>query len=84
MASNDDDMPNTMLQEREEFYTEIGRALSSWARIENRLLDIFHAALVGAHRGPTSAAYYAVINFRTKLEMTTVNPGAKRGHAPVE
>ncbi len=69
MSSKRSDIAPTVDEEREAMFAELGRALSTWTRIEAALLAIFHLALVRADLGPTSAAFYAVINFRTKLDM---------------
>lgn len=64
------DQPMIFEQEEIEFYALIGRAISQWNNVEDALLRVFHASLIGAHFGPASSAFYAATAFSTKLDLT--------------
>jgi hypothetical protein len=57
----------------EEFHRAIGAALTAWAQVEDNLADLFVFFVSGhTHTAAARAAFYAVINFNTKLAMTDV------------
>lgn len=55
-------------EEFQKFHAAIGEAISYWTQIERALLDVFITALEPKHPRAAAAAYYANINFRTKLD----------------
>jgi hypothetical protein len=58
----------TLEEERVQFFAALGEALDQWARVENALCCIFMVCLRAPHRR-TAAAFFAVENFRSKLNM---------------
>jgi hypothetical protein len=55
--------------ERERFYAAIGRAVSQWQHVEAALAHIFGVLLIAEQSFASSAAFFAAINFGTKLDM---------------
>ena len=55
-----------------DFYVAVGHAVTSWQDVELWLEQVFRVVVAGAHDSRAAgAAFYAVVNFRTKLEMTS-------------
>jgi hypothetical protein len=54
-------------QEAQKFYAAVGEVICFWTQVERALMDIFISALDPSHPRAAAAAYYANINFRTKL-----------------
>jgi hypothetical protein len=56
-----------------EFFESYGRAMLSWQSVELELFFVFHSIIRArdARYRIVSAAYHAVINFNTRLEMIT-------------
>jgi hypothetical protein len=65
------------------FYFEIGRALTQWAVIEHRLLDVAHACLPSAGYRTLMFGFYAIENFRSKLAFVDKLLHAKHGDNPL-
>jgi hypothetical protein len=65
------------------FYASIGRAITEWASVEQSLYRIFLSALDGADEHAASAAFYAVLGFGTKLDMTSAALQVRLGRSPV-
>lgn len=58
----------TLEEERLYFFSDLGKALDEWARVESHLCSVFMVCLRAPHQR-AAAAFYAVVNFRSKLEM---------------
>lgn len=54
--------------EEQIFFAAIGEAVSEWTNVERQLLEVFLIVLDSNHPRAAAAAYYANINFRTKLD----------------
>lgn len=54
-------------KERHDLLLAVGEAISAWSRVEAALQDVFHICIGGKALGPTSAAFIAIENFRSKL-----------------
>lgn len=70
-VSSNDDNSLSLDDEHTRLAAAIGHALAQWAGIEYRLCLIFCRALASHSLTCSSAAFYSVVNFRTKLEMTS-------------
>jgi hypothetical protein len=58
-------------QHAKEFFETYGRAMLQWQFVEANLFLIFNSLIRGRDHHIVSAAYHAVINFNSKLEMIT-------------
>jgi hypothetical protein len=67
MGSDD---PLNALSEYQRFYLNLGSAISQWQDVEIGLLDVFHKVSASRSRHVSSAIYFAVISFETKMDMT--------------
>lgn len=58
--------------EAKEFFEAVGRAMGTWSRVENQLYETFllSVGLPEAHFTSAAAAFYSVISFQARLEMT--------------
>lgn len=56
--------------EIDEIYVAIAESLSAWQRVEDALYKIFHTALGCPALAPSSAAFLAIENLRSKLAVT--------------
>src|SRR5271156_486350 len=63
----------TIQEEEQAFYAALGRALAQWQRVEENLAVTFSTVAGGSGLPDlaANAAFYAVLNFNTKLTMTT-------------
>lgn len=59
----------TSEEERQAFYFSIGFAISQWAHVEAALARAFGQLVLAGDRFAANAAFFAAINFSTKLEM---------------
>jgi hypothetical protein len=59
----------TPAEEHSAFYASIGFGVTQWAHLENSLCALFRACLGGERKWAT-ATFYAVENFRAKMQMT--------------
>ena len=53
----------------QEFHAAVGEAICYWTQVERALLGLFVWALESAHPRAASAAYYANMNFKAKLDV---------------
>lgn len=88
MASYD---PKTLLHEGDYLLHLLGRCVSQWSHVEDSLCVLFTAALglndnkeLSTNRLAASAAYYAAINFETKLSITNAAVAIRIMRMPVE
>src|SRR5689334_18186645 len=51
-----------------QFFAEIGKLIVEWVLVEKNLLLLFLSAIGSTDLRPAAAAFYANINFRTKLD----------------
>ena len=65
----------THAEEVEAFYAALGRAITQWAHVEYGLKQVYHACLGDVTFWMCSAVFYAVDNFRSKLQMVGVRHG---------
>lgn len=63
-------MAMTLEEEKTEFYSALGEAMSSWSSVEVHLYLIFVGCLSPADHTVAAAVYYATESFRTKLNLT--------------
>jgi hypothetical protein len=61
--------PMTTVEERDAFYEAIGVAITQWAHVEYALYLVFRACLNHAESPFASATFYAIENFRSKLQV---------------
>jgi hypothetical protein len=61
--------PRSIEAERHEFFAALGEAISNWAWIEFWLFDLYVRIVRAELYEATSAAFYSVINFNSKLRM---------------
>ncbi len=59
----------TPSEEGQAFYAALGLAITQWAYIERALCDVYHAVLDQPNKDISTAAFYAVENFRSKMQM---------------
>ncbi|MEQ8403999.1 MAG: hypothetical protein RKE49_02795 [Oceanicaulis sp.] len=59
-----------MLPSESEYYEAIGRALTSWADLENAVCLVFTRATIDDFSGTAEAAYWEVASFEARLKMT--------------
>ena len=71
------------LSQSDDFYSAIGRAIAEWASIEQSLFRIFLSALDGADPNSASAAFYSVLAFSAKLDMTSAALQVRLGRKPL-
>lgn len=57
-------------EEIHNFQAAVGKAITRWSRLEDDLMKVFVAAIRAPDNAPPAAAFFAVINFNTKLQMT--------------
>jgi hypothetical protein len=58
-----------------QFYRNLGSALSQWQSVEHALFDVFHKVSKCPNRHVASAMFFAIMNFEGKVTMT--NMGAQ-------
>ncbi len=68
MATGTSQNPMTLDDERLHFFSAIGKALDEWSRVEVILYCIFMLCLRAPHER-AAAAFYAVENFRSRLQV---------------
>lgn len=72
----------TLSDEHKRFYSAIGFAISQWQHVEVALAHTFISLVQAGDQGAANSAYFAAINFSTKLDM--VNAAAQmRIHSPL-
>ena len=58
-----------MYYEEKEFYYALGRAISQWADVEERLYLLYQKIINSDNFFGMSASYFSIINFSNKLDM---------------
>jgi hypothetical protein len=69
-------------EEQLAFFEQVGRAVTQWATVEQALLDIVSACFDDRYPAQLTVSYWAVENFRSKLQMVHNLVAVKFGQSP--
>ena len=70
------------LEKQKDLYAAVGRALTSWAGVEDGLCRVLCATLNPKNTSPIERAYWAIASFDGRLKMTDKAVQQRLDHAP--
>lgn len=73
--------PDKALRQQREFYEALGRAISQWAMVEDAIYHTFRTIIDPGDWVGAAAAFHAVINANTKLDMIDAAISVSKKHA---